>query len=584
MLRLIRKIAISGTLLLAGVAWAQNSTPVKDDPVKAADTTIPDKEPTPTPPVAPVTVEPEATTTSPIDPVKIAKRARYVGAIGLDTQGVTVGGIGSETTSSAKDWGFKFKGFFRGPMRLGIDGSGTLTPGKLQLHAPPVTPDSNYIGWTYTNLNPGPWAELLFQYGTQTVMMTTSIASYNITTGGWRELQDQLGIDRAFLTLKFPEALGAIGGMVWDVGIFSNFYGAMGKYNAGQYETYLIGRTNLAGATATADISLNNDLTLIIEAGAGAKTDQQYQTYQYDNSLKKYVPTVDYPSWQPYSGDKVQVGTTVLAHAHAGIIVRGMLTGTIHYINTFVRDARWNVGSTGGLPAGTNPEEKFGEGSIQVAGADLRLDSEWLGEGYLGYSMVKSHNAYTVANSIELLHSQGGWQLARNFFPDDGNGTIHSISFQYTFSVAAFARHPIPFDGQSADLTIRPFLMYNKVTNTVSGRYDMSKLKYGIDAIYSFMPIMAIGLRADVVNPKMSDSHRTFYILAPRLIFRSEFLTREMVILQYSRYFYNSAYTDPSTAAGVMPWPYGTGGTLDTSKLGYTPDKDVISLSACMWW
>jgi hypothetical protein len=115
-------------------------------------------------------------------------------------------------------------------------------------------PDGNYTRWMYTNISPGPWAELLFQYGNQRVMMTTSIASYNITSGGWRELQDQLGIDRAFLTLKFPEALGNAGGMAWDVGIFSNRYGAMGKYDAGEYETYIIGRTRFAGATATADM------------------------------------------------------------------------------------------------------------------------------------------------------------------------------------------------------------------------------------------------------------------------------------------------------------------------------------------
>jgi len=38
--------------------------------------------------------------------------------------------------------------------------------------------------------------------------MTIAMASYNITAGGWRELQDQLGIDRAFITLNFPDAWG----------------------------------------------------------------------------------------------------------------------------------------------------------------------------------------------------------------------------------------------------------------------------------------------------------------------------------------------------------------------------------------
>jgi hypothetical protein len=142
-----------------------------------------------------------------------AQKKRSIESAGLNTQTTTIGGgadLGDST--SEKDWGFKFKGFFRAPMRLGIDTSGrmgpsgstSLTANSLQFHAPPVVPDGNYTRWSYTNISPGPWAELLFQYGNQRVMMTTSIASYNITSGGWRELQDQLGIDRAFLTLKFP--------------------------------------------------------------------------------------------------------------------------------------------------------------------------------------------------------------------------------------------------------------------------------------------------------------------------------------------------------------------------------------------
>jgi hypothetical protein len=90
-----------------------------------------------------------------------------------------------------------------------------------------------------------------FQYGNNRAIMTMAIASYNITSGGWRELQDQLGIDRAFLTLNFPDALGDIGKLTWNVGVFSNRYGAMGKYDGGAYDTYMIGRTRVAGETLT---------------------------------------------------------------------------------------------------------------------------------------------------------------------------------------------------------------------------------------------------------------------------------------------------------------------------------------------
>jgi len=605
MLRLIRSTAFLGTILLTGAAVAQTKAPASDDtliegskpgtapsaapvisPAKADDTAaVPVAVPAPPPPS-----DDEAV----VDAPKAAKK-RTIGAAGLSTQTATVGGaadVGDST--SEKDWGFKFKGFFRAPMRVGIDTSGkmgpdgspSLTANSLQFHAPPVVPDGNYTRWSYTNINPGPWAEMLFQYGNQRVMMTTSIASYNISSGGWRELQDQLGIDRAFLTMKFPEALGNLGGMAWDVGIFSNRYGAMGKYDAGEYETYIIGRTRVAGATATADMDVSDDVKLVFEGGAGAKVDQQYQ--RYNNNAVTY----DYPSWQPFPGNKTQQGTNMLGHLHAGAVINGVLTVQAHYIGSFVKDKRWNVGSTGGTATYPGYSQVPGYGYIQVAGIDFKLDGGWMGDGYIGYSYIKAKNALTVNDSIEVLHSQGGWQFTQNYFPTayaaggGGDGEVHTIAGQYTFSLAAFMMRPRPFWGQAADVTIRPFFMYNKVVGTPGGTDNVTKFKGGLDVVYSFMPMMAAGLRVDSVNPNMADSTNTFYVFSPRLIFRSEFVTHESVVLQYSYYKYGTAYTDPAKSAGVMPWPYGQYGTLEIGAPGLNtqPDKHVVMLYANMWW
>jgi len=574
MLHSIQSAAFYGTILLSGVVTAPKASAAsaEDEPVPVA-----------------IPASPSSVAEPAMDTPKAAKK-RTIGGAGLDTQAVTVGGAADVGDSnSEKDWGFKFKGFMRAPMRVGIsrsvppaNTSSDVHQNDLQFHSIPVTPDGNYTRWAFTNISPGPWAELLFQYGNQQVMMTTSIASYNITSGGWRELQDQLGIDRAFITLKFPEALGNLGGMAWDVGIFSNRYGAMGKYDGGEYETYLIGRTRLAGATATADLEVSDDARLIFEGGIGAKVDQQYQTYKASGST--YSATYDYPTWQPYPGNKVQQGTNVLAHFHAGAVLAGMLTLQAHYIGSFVKDARWNVGTTGGT-SGTYPTDGSvpGYGYIQIGGLDLKLDGGWRGDGYLGYSYVKAKNALTINDSIEVLHSQGGWQLAQNYFTD-GNGAIHSVAGQYTFSLAAMMMRPRPFWGQAADLTIRPFFMFNKVTGTTGGTQDVTKLKYGLDTIYSFMPMMAVGLRFDRVNPNMSDGTQTFTVFSPKLIFRSEFVTHEMIVLQYSYYHYGSAYTDPSKSDGVMPWPFGQFATVSTAKLGMQPDQHVVTLYANMWW
>jgi hypothetical protein len=605
MLRSITKAAFLGTIFLASAAAAQPSKPSSDEkliesskpanpPAKtpvpaaaeAATPAAPVAVPAPPPPAADEMVEPEAG-------VPKAQKRRGVSGSGLDTQAVTVGGVTDVGDStSEKDWGFKFKGFFRAPMRVGIDASGSLTPGETQFHAIPVTPDGNYTRWMYTNISPGPWAELLFQYGNQRVMMTTSIASYNITSGGWRELQDQLGIDRAFLTLKFPEALGDLGGMAYDVGIFSNRYGAMGKYDAGEYETYMIGRTRLAGVTATADLDVGDDFKLIFEGGGGAKVDQQYQRYTCTQDASTCTATYDYPTWQPYPGQSIQQGTNLLLHIHAGAVIKGILTAQLHYINSFVRDARWNVGTSGGANVGGQSvnllytREVPGKGSIQVLGADLKLDGGWMGDGYLGVSYLLANNPLTINDSIEVLHSQGGWQLAQNYFPNSTKGNILSVGFQYTFSVAAFMMRPRPFWGQATDVTIRPFFMYNKVGGTSNGINNVSKFKGGLDLVYSFLPVMAAGLRLDAVEPNLDDSHQNFYVISPRLIFRSEFVTHEAIVLQYSYYKYGSEYTNPATSAALMPWPFGPFGTwnIGSAGLDMQPDKHVLTLYANMWW
>jgi hypothetical protein len=596
MLRSIQSTAFLGTLLLAGAAVAAAAAPS----AAASDATpVESAKPEPPPAATPVAVPaPEPEDEDVPTPVAAKKKPKALESAGLNSQSLSQGG-GSESSEATaeKDWGFKFKGYFRAPMRVSIDNSGSLTPGKLQFHAPPVVPDGNYTRWAFTGAAPGPWAELFFQYGNQRVMMTTTIASYNITSGGWRELQDQLGIDRAFLTLKFPEALGNLGGMSWDVGVFSNFYGALGKYDGGEYQTFLFGRTRIAGATGTADMELSDDLKLVVEVGGGAKMDQQYQTYGTTTLTdSSHAADTYYSSWEPYPGDKEQVGTTLLAHGHAGLVINGQWTITGHYIGSFVRDARYNVASQGG----TNKADKGFPGltpdaSIQVFGADLRLNGGWMGDGYIGYSRVRARHANSVADSIELLQSQGGWQLSHNFF-SDGNGNIDSIAGQYTFSVAAFMMRPRPFFGQGADVTITVFGMLNRVSGTDDGgtgdgstipaanNANMTKFKWGLEPIWSFSPMMAVGFRADVVNPSMSDSGQSFQVITPKLIFRSEFVTHEMIVLQGSFYHYGSSYSDITKVGALMPWPFGTNGTTDLSKYGGTPDKYMIALSASMWW
>ena len=579
---LFTPLPVVALLALGGTAFAQPGAPA------ATEEEAPAAAPAPAPAApaaapaaqapAEVAAEPEAGAAA--QHKKVTKMVE-VGLSAQDTLVAGPTGPSSVTEAPAEDWGFKFHGYFRGPMRLSMDSESGKGRG-IQFHAPPVTPDLNYTTWSYTNNNPGPWAELLLQYGNNRATMTTAIASYNITSGSWRELQDQLGIDRAFLTLSFPDAFGDAGKMKWDVGVFSNRYGAMGKYDAGAYETYMIGRTRIAGATGTADFDVADAFRLVVEGGVGAKMDVP--------QWKKYP----YTSWEPYPG-YAQMGTTMLAHLHVAAVIANMLTATLHGMYTWTKDAmRTDMNNATAptdraLPANyvspAQPKAAM-DGSMTILGLDFKLDGGWIGDGYLGFSYIKAANAGVLQDTIEVMHSQGGWQYAANFTGKNAaKGTLSSIGAQYTFSLAALLTRPQAWWGQGADLTLQVFGMFNMISGldptdeAAMKAQGKTKFKAGCQVLYTPLPILSAGFRFDEVQPNMDDSTHSFWVLSPRMIFRTEFVTHEQIMLQYQYYSYGSWYT--SNPVGSLPYPYGQAGNLWTPT---QPDKHTFTIAASMWW
>jgi hypothetical protein len=392
----------------------------------------------------------------------------------------------------------------------------------------------------------------------------------------------------------------------------------MGKYDAGAYETYIIGRTRVAGATGTFDLEVADDLKVIIEGGVGAKMDQQQWTQQSNSTTepgtlaggRADLMERGVASWQPYAG-KVQMGTSLLAHAHAGFVfLDGMLTATGHWIRTWTQDQR-ATGYAGMTESTANADGVYSrkDAFMNILGGDLRLDGGWLGDGYLGVSRITTQNVYALSDTVEVLHSQGGWQFGDNYtdytghnpagdsayiqhgnFIDkttNGNGTVTSVGFQYSGSLAAYMTQK-PFWGDGADVSFKVFSIYTKVsgytkeadpendvTDTVAAYMGTSKLKWGTDLVYSFLPTMGVACRYDNVQPDMNNGTRSFMVFSPRLIFRTEFVTHEQVVVQYQYYKNNSAVQ--------LPHPFND--NFDPAPWGQSkPDKHTITIAASMWW
>lgn len=568
-------VALAGALLLAAPpALAQPTEPASEQPgiETSSPTGTPAAAQEPVKPAAPGAAAP-ATEEEPEPEIEtgVSRRRGRTPSAGMSPQDTLVSGeiVGVEPEEE-EERTFRFHGFFRGPLRLSIGSRSDPGPSmeKRQFRAPPAVPDSNYTRWSYTNVSPGPWAELLFQFGNNRAMMTTAIASYSLTTGGWRELQAQLGIDRAFLTLNFPEALGDYGTLSWNVGVFSNRYGTAGKYDAGAYETYLFGRTRIGGETLTAAIDVGTESKVLIEHGIGAKLDQQRWTN------RAIMPTPPgYDSYEPYPGPQQQ-GTTLLHHFHIGFDWAGMLVPTLHYLYSWTQDARATL-----RPLEGGMVERQPDASMRVFGADLRLNGGWMGDGYIGFSSTKAVNAVALSDAIELLHSQGGWQFAANYLGGNGYGTVNSLLFQYSFSLAAFLLRPQAWWGDGADLTLTLFGMYNSISAGdqasevfVAANGD-SRLKFGGNVLYTPLPWFSVGGRVDIVQPNMDNAQRSFQVYSPRLVFRTAFVTHEQVVIQYSHYSYGRSVE--------LPFPYGGAGAPYPLE---KPDSGVFSLWAQMWW
>lgn len=445
--------------------------------------------------------------------------------------------------------GLEIHGYLRAPMRVGVGRKNDGTSGS-ELHAPPRVPDGSFTDWRYLDNLPGPWAELLFSYGTPRAKGTVSIASYNQTIAGYRELQAQLGVNQAFVTLNFPGSVGPNGDLTLTVGSFSNRYGTAGKHDAGKYETYLFGRTRAVGETLSFKYQATPSLSLHFEHGVGAKLD----VIPFEQPMPR-------PEYLPYPGPVPQ-GSTFLHHAHGGVGLGKTLRLTAHYLTSFTPDDR------------NAPGTESQSGRMTIYGGDLRLNGGVYGDGYVGYSRVDAENVRPLADAIEVLHSAGGYQFKNNFFgrfdprtgmtPPDDDGTVDSVLFQYTLSFGKIARYPTRFSGNGPDLQLTLFGMFNSVSAETQSH---DKLKYGAELFYSALDVLGVGLRYDLVQPNLDDNDQSFAVLSPRLVLRTAFIARERVTLQYSRYFLG----DEAYAA----FPY--------NELPEA-DEDVLMISASMFF
>lgn len=504
-------------------------------------------------------------------------------------------------------WKFDYHGYLRAPMRIGInkilpeDTNGyTLKNASSTTIHEAVVPDDQYLSFQSTAHNMRSWAEGFFSYGNQLARGVIGIGSYNLTEGGFNDVDANWGISQAYIMLT-PD-LGYENVRIWaKAGAIVDRYGMSGRYDAGEYDTYMFGRTHVTGETFHLDYDITPSWTLYLEQGFGSHK----------------------PDPNTYNNARY----TMLHHEHIGLKQGRDLEFGAHYLMSWSQEEYRTTGSTNDPFAqklydeiGKAPRNGLPPGHLWVAGVEARAELGAFGYIYGAYSHVGADYALTVSRAIEVLHASGGGEFdlgvttnyldspgchsalpsdtnqpkipsnaPENWTPldadgcSDGNGDLNALHAQYEFSLTNFNQQISGgqrFWGAGFDAILKLYGMVVFVDSqardttkakhhggiaalqdqTLPKTYHTTKSKFGADLTVQALPWLSPGIRFDRVMPNSLISQQSFAILSPRLQFKSQWVTHERLTIGYSHYFYDQRVCEPRVQntkqlGGTVPDP-----------------------------
>lgn len=474
----------------------------------------------------------------------------------------TVGG-----PDTGGSWEFGYHGYFRAPMRVGIGTRDVVPEGSsaTTMHYP-VIPDDQYLSWQNTSHNRREWAEMFFSVGNGIASGNLAIQGFQFADASWANPEAIFGIGQGWVEINHDLGFENIRFNA-KAGNFWSRYGMAGRYDAGEYDTYLFGRTHVLGASTRVDIDME-DSTIGFEVGYGVNrpNPQMYNRARFTNLAHGHVffaPADDIElsahllhSWA--SQEVVPHYPKVLPSSDCGSPVGAQCPVTPAELEGGIEGSRGVFGT------------EYPNGTLSVAGLDARIDFGEFGLLYAGYAHTRARNALVVGHAIEHIHSFGGGtfnlgvtdqylespfctkSLAPNESCSNGTGSVNTILAQYELGLANFDL----FEGNQ-DLRFKLYGMLNMVNvdpiekerlqaTATSAGIDVNditqdgtrKLKFGLDTEFFATEWMSAGLRADRLQPNSKVPEQSFTVISPRITFRSAMVTREQITIQYSRYLY----------------------------------------------
>lgn len=445
--------------------------------------------------------------------------------------------------ATSKEYVLDFHGYLLLPMRLGLHERENPGPGQAEtvLHSPPLIPQE-YRSFEYTAVVPEPWVQLNFTYGNSVVAGTAILAATTATEA--EAVYDpvrQLGVSDAFVTFNLSEPLGTPFRV--RAGAMSNRYGAMGAFDSGRYATPLIARVNSVGETITAGFELG-DSTLVIEQGIGGQ-------------LGRRPSGLVSSGWNGFADP--DTGSSFVGHLHAGLNLGGRLQLGAHYINAWSQDDQHLDGT-------------LRDGRITVLGAEARLTAGRYGHLYVGAARTLAADARVVSGIIEILNARGGPGLINEYLGPDsgGNGALTTVGAQYDMSLSRLF-YEEDYEGKNPDVLLSLFGIGTQVESDDADHDGVLKLKAGGEVTYNLLSWFGTSARFDHVRLDSERDNRAFNVYTARLLFHTDWLSRDEFALQYSHFTYGRMVY---VRRGYPP-------VVDPSV---NPDRHVLALSATFWW
>jgi hypothetical protein len=562
--------------------------PAKPPEAKPIDNIgTPQAEPPPVQPPPPETA-PLPPADQPVEPVRLKKDEqrdagylpgyRAVPQLGMSPWSPSVaalpGGLtpGFAAPMPPNDWTFQFTGFMNVTAQFGLSKRPTPAPGQSDtvIHVPPNTVDE-YQSFVSTSTVPGNWIQMNFRYGNRDVTANLTLSTWNPSQPTtFYQLGSQGFVNNAFLTYN----VGPLDKLRLraTLGYFFNNYGNLGQYTAGMYTMPYVGAARGVGGMLFAEYPVTPEVSFVVEEGLMGNRNGRSPA---GNAAANPNNNVD-PLF----------GAAYIQHLHAGFIRKTDVTlrATVHWMINWGQDERPQY-DVAGNPMIDNMvtkainESNIPDGRISVYGVDASMTHPVFGLLAVGGSHIDAKNAWPLRGL--LTYGGEGRELTERWLGVDtqGTGQVNVAAINYSGSLGRILSSPRPFDANGPDLLINAgAVIANTQTKSNCGE-DMIhcfdgriRYKFGADALYAFLPQMAAGVRVDHVVPNDKDSNETFDVLAARLVFKTDWQSRESIMLLYARWFYG-----PGTR------PEGSSSVNAPGEL-LRLDDQLIAVNVNMWW